>query len=237
MSRTLYFFVLALFMMPLFGDVTSNSEGGPVLTFAIYAPTQKSPPLHIVGFEYNEDAVKLRLTNDSDKPVIGATIVGFLVVPPACAAAAHREKGLGTVRSALRSLYIGPHQTAVTHRNSSLNPGDLVVSARNLKAGGYLQVQTGVVEVDFADGTAWKALDFMPDTPFDSSLVDADSEVKCSDISRVLKALPAVYRIEFSSRSQHGRSNLATQEKIGSTMPRVIFTCTLEGSKAICPSR
>jgi hypothetical protein len=59
----------------------------------------------------------------------------------------------------------GAHQKAVTPPNSSITTGALVVSTRGLGAG-YLQIQAGVVEVDFGDGTTWKARDSMPEVPF-----------------------------------------------------------------------
>jgi hypothetical protein len=53
-------------------------------------------------------------------------------------------------------------------------------------------------------------------------------------ISLVLKALPAVYRVEYSARA-HER-NLEDGIAVG-TLPRLFFSCTLRDIYAICHAR
>ena len=74
----------------------------------------------------------------------------------------------------------------------------------------------------------------MAKTPFDQSLVDADANKKCPNVAEVLKALPALHRVEYTARVP--KRNFEDGFAVG-TMPRLFFSCTLEETYAICPDR
>jgi hypothetical protein len=105
--------------------------------------------------------------------------------------------------------------------------------ARDFSAGGYLQVQVRVAEVDFADGTRWRAEEGVAQTLFDDSLFEADSG-KCHDAERVAKALTYIKQTKFDLNLEREKPGADTRV-VG--IPRLSFACTLEESKAVCPGR
>jgi len=144
-----------------------------VLTISIYAPEQKASPVHIVGFRYKDDAIEIVLDNRSSKTVVGVEIVGTESAPSGCSPqvtqpSAETGGGAGQVK-------IPPHRTAVTLPiNSPFSPPSLVRAARDSQTA-YLQIQAGLVKVDFEDGSTWSPYTEIPMTPFDPSLVEAEA--------------------------------------------------------------
>jgi len=217
-------FVLALIM----AGVSSSAQVAPVINISIYAPIQADSPVHIVGFHYDEGSLELALSNGSDKAVAGIAVVGLEVVPPGCAV----EPGkLINVGGSVEAVPIDPHERVVQSRdNSHLPAALLVLEAKRLDAAS-LEFQVGVVEVDFADGTKWtRRPRYLYRTPFDTSLANADSGI-CSDAATITKALKIVDGVGFD----RGIEKPSYKNDGGSAPPRLLFSCRLENSKAICP--
>jgi len=220
-----------LFSCFVFG---AHAEGpAPVINISLLAPEQKDSPLHILSFEYKVDSLQIVLSNASSKSVVGAAIVGVMAVPPGCVTDATKSSGTGTIGGSIYPLRIGPHETRVTAREGSpFGPAGLIMFARDFSAGGYLQVQVRVLEVDFADGTRWR--EDKSQALFDSSVVEADSG-KCPNADRVAKALTYIKQVKFDLNLEREKS--ADGDSRGGGIPRLSFACTLEGTKAVCPGR
>lgn len=129
-------------------------------------------------------------------------------------------------------------------------PKQAVEIARWAKAE-YMQVQLGITGVLFKDGTAWPAqIAFLsggfdpfnpsPDQtaaissishpgPFDAALVEAEAK-ECAAVGPVASALEPVKQIIFDRESAEASDG----DETASATPRLHFTCSLEGSKAVC---
>jgi hypothetical protein len=127
----------------------------------------------------------------------------------------------------------------------------MTVEAAKFYKAGYMQVQFGITGVLFQDGTSWPAQvafllrdDFdsssktlspdeveaqhalTPSRPFDRSLADAEAG-KCADVMAAANALQSVEEVVFKHESSH-------HDNEGAHPPRLRFSCSLEGSKAVC---
>lgn len=197
----------------------------PAINFSIYAPEQRDSPLHIVGLKYEEGFITTVLLNATDKSIAGVEIIGVEQAPLGCGAEPRRIVGVG---SSVEPLRIAPRERVVTSGHGAypgFNAAFLVFDARRFEAAS-LQFQVGVWEVDFVDGTKWRPHDALPETPFDSSLVDADAG-KCPDAADVSKALSTVEGVRFDRRVE--------KPTYRDDPPRLLFSCSLEASHAFCP--
>jgi hypothetical protein len=211
--------------------IIGSSSGAPIFRILIYAPAQKNSPIRTVGLQYDEGGfIRVSLLNASDKPVAKVALAGVEVAAPGCGAEPRTRIYVGGSADALS---IPPHETNVTPergRAPTFHVPIFITNAKRLEAAS-LHVQIVVMEVDFVDGTKWMSPERLPRTPFDSSLADADAGT-CPDAAAVAKALRAVEQFEFDHRVEKpwgGGSDGA------SCPPRLSFSCSLEGSKAICP--
>jgi hypothetical protein len=134
----------------------------------------------------------------------------------------------------------------------SHEPRKVVDSAKWARAG-YMQAQFGITGVLFEDGSSWPSQvaivlrdDFDPfkspspaasaavtainhPDPFDDSLVEAESGT-CTDVATVASALRSVKEVVFGSETPLA-SDPADDK---SAIPHLRFSCSLEGSKAVC---
>jgi len=227
MNRMATFMVFCL--LPLVAGEASS--GSAVFRIFVYAPMQESSPLHIVGVQYDEGFIRLSLSNRSDKPIAGVSVVAVEVAPPRCGAEPRRRIRLG---GSVEVLHIQPHATVVTPgrgHSPSFPASALITNAQRLEAAS-LHVQMVVLGVDFVDGTKWRSREQLPQTPFDSSLVESDAG-KCADAAAVTRALGSVAGFEFDrglERPSTGGKDEAP------TLPRLFFSCNIERAKAVCPS-
>ena len=219
--------LLALCVAPLL----IGASASPIFRILVYAPVQEGSPLHTVGLQYDEGFIRMALLNASDKPIAKVAIAAVEVAPPGCGAEPRTRIHVG---GSVEALDIPPHGTVMTPPRGTA-PGIpaavLIANAKRLKAAS-LHVQIVVMEVDFEDGTKWKSQKQLPATPFDSSLADADAG-KCSDASAVTEALSLTDGVRFDRGVE--RPSTGDKDEPGST-PRLSFYCSLEGSKAVCPS-
>ena len=229
--------IVPLLLVLLIAAASSRAMAAPRITVSIYAPLQKGAPVHIVGFDYGEEKVRVVLSNVSDKPVADVVVVGQLVAPPGCAVEPRRVIDIGGTYVG-HPLQIGPRGRVVTSPdNSPFGPGDLIIDARHFGYG-HAHVQVGVLEVDFADGTKWiwkpdLTRDEILSSLFDPSLLDADART-CTDAAAVTQALAALDgQLVFDRKL--AKPSYASGEGAGAP-PQLLFSCDLEGSKAVCPS-
>jgi hypothetical protein len=192
---------------------------------------QEDSPLRTVGLQYDEDGfIRLTLLNASDKAIAKAAIAGAEVAPPGCGAEPRTRIYVG---GSVETLRIPPHGTTVTPGRGyapNFHAPVLITNAKRLEAAS-LHVQIVVMEVDFVDGSIWRSPERLPRTPFDSSLADADAG-KCPDAAGVAKALRAVEEFKFDRRIEKPSGGGSDG---GGSPPRLFFSCSLEGSKAVCP--
>lgn len=175
------------------------------------------------------------VSNASGKHIVGVAILGVAGVPRGCKVNEHGYLGVG---GSVLPLTIRPHESTLTYVNSSpFNTASLVMAAKHSGAGGFLHVQVGIVEADFADGTKWiwkpnLRREEVFGALFDPSLLDADRQM-CPDISTMSKALK-----EFNGRVRYD-PRLASPSSAGGDgatgLPQVLFSCTFDGSEAVCP--
>ncbi len=133
----------------------------------------------------------------------------------------------------------------------SHEPRKVVDSAKWAQAG-YMQAQFGITGVLFEDGSSWPSQvaivlrdDFDPfkspspaasaaltainhPDPFDDSLIEAEAG-KCTDVATVANALQSVKEIVFGPETP-----AASDPDDDGAIPRLRFSCSLEGSKAVC---
>jgi len=222
----LRWFTLSLVLLVI--GVSPTAAAAPTLSISIYAPVQNDSLLHIVGFRYDEHGVQFALSNASDKSIIGAAIVGFYLMPPGCPPAPGKLNLTSSGESVYR-MRIDPRKRAFTPREDSFPVWALVGTASKMDVA-HLQVQFGVVDVDFADGTKWRPHEELPRTPFDPSLADADAG-KCFAAAAVTKALSMIDGVTFD----HGveKPSYGKDEGEGAP-PSLLFGCRLEVPKAVC---
>jgi hypothetical protein len=124
---------------------------------------------------------------------------------------------------------IPPHDKILVSGNKVHYPRTLVHRAQDFAAA-HMQMQFGITGVFFEDGTTWPdPLDLHNRSePFDRSLADEDG--KCGDLASAASALQSVREVVFGSElaDPSGGDNDA------SGPPHIRFSCTLEGSQAIC---
>ena len=226
----------ALFLCLCWGFRASAGAVSPVITISVYAPEQAESPLHILRIKYNVDGLQMLVSNASGKQVVGVAILGVTGVPRGCQVDEHALIGIG---GSVLPLTIRPRESALAEGNSSPSgPAGLVLDAKHSGADGFLHVQVGVVEVDFADGTKWilkpnLRREEVFGALFDPSLVDADGRT-CPDLARTSKALEEFNgRIRFDSRLAATQSSAGGDSATG--LPQVRFSCTFNGSEAVCP--
>lgn len=118
-------------------------------------------------------------------------------------------------------------------------PKTAVFRARNAKAG-YMQVQFGVIDVFFEDGSTWPAQisDGYHPEPFDRKLVEAEAG-KCADVATVANALQSVQEVVFEKETPATSDKIPGKSDDEGAPPHLRFSCSLKGSKAVCrlPSR
>jgi hypothetical protein len=68
-----------------------KSHSAPVIHFSLYAPPQKDPPVHIVGFEHDQKKIRFAVANTSDKSVVKIIIGLVEIVPLGCSTAPSNE--------------------------------------------------------------------------------------------------------------------------------------------------
>lgn len=134
-------------------------------------------------------------------------------------------------------------------------PKSVVIMAKRIHAA-HIQVQLGVTGVFFEDGTAWpaeiaeslrKGVELPDDAsvpevtgtsidsllhhsnPFDSSLVDADTE-NCSGVATAVDALELVKDVVF----EHDSQEISNRDEIADALPHLRFSCSLKGQTAVC---
>lgn len=220
----------AYLLVSLAIGLSPNAVAAPVISIFIYAPVQEDSPLHVVGFQYDEGFIKLALLNVSGKSIASVAIIGMAQAPPGCAAEPRRVVGIGG--GSVEPLRIAPHERVVTSRGSyaGLSAGVLVFEARRWEAAS-LQLQVGVFEVDFEDGTRWRPHRELTRAPFDPSLVDADAG-KCPDAAAVWRAWSTADGVKFDHQVE--KPSYGDDDESGH-LPRLHFSCSLEGSHAVCP--
>jgi hypothetical protein len=201
----------------------------PIVTISIYAPEHKNSPLRITGFSYNDSAIQIVLLNESNKVVTAFMVDGTLSVPPGCSPMTAPPGETGGV---LQNLRIGPKETRTTTKDQSpFSPSSLVIGSKEWQTA-CLQVQAGVVEVDFSDGTKWRPYEALPVDPFDRSLVQADA-CSHSDSSSIVEALGRVTKVGFESRTKPVEQEVI--KRGGAAVPHLVFSCSLNDSVATCP--
>lgn len=234
--------VLVILSGPLLVTADVKPDSAAIIRFSFYAPPQKAPPVHIVGFENDRSEVYPVLENTSDKTVV-AVLVGIEhIVPAGCSLDANRGSvGFGGAGFRLR---IPAHHNAIATRAgiflpeggkpeppaSPQYPTWMVFDARRAAAA-YMQVQFGVTGVYFEDGSTWpeQIATGYPLDPFDPSLVAAEAG-KCSDVPAVVNALKLVKEVIFD----HERPTISDQADEKTLPPHLRFSCSLEGPKAVC---
>jgi hypothetical protein len=229
--------IVPLLLVLLIAATPSNAIAAPRITISIYAPLQKGAPVHIVGLDYGEEKVRIVLTNVSDKAVADVVVVGQMVALPGCAAEPGHVIDIGGTYVD-HPLQIAPHGRVVTSPdNSPFGPGDLIVDTRQFDYR-YAHVQVVVLEVDFADGTKWRwksgrSRDEVYPPVLDEALLDADAG-KCPDAAAVAQALGTFGGEMGYDRKMEKPSY--TGDEGADVPPHLLFSCRLEGTKAICPS-
>jgi hypothetical protein len=257
--------ILALLLVPLPAVVApaqANSPGAPVIHFSFYAPPQKDPPVHIVAFENDESDIQFVLSNASDKPVVGVIVRLVYIAPSGCALERLRDdrtyESVGGVGYELR---VAPHGEAVASRIGIFRldeeppqaasyarltgvtpqgavyphyPKTAVRRARDAKAG-YLQVQFGVIDVFFEDGSTWPAQisDGYHPEPFDHKLVEAEAG-KCTDVATVANALQSVEKVVVEKEAPATSDKISGKSADEGAIPHLRFSCSLKGPKAVC---
>jgi hypothetical protein len=205
----------------------------PRVKISIYAPKQKNSPLRITGFRYNDSAIQVVLSNDSNKVVTSFIVVGTLSVPPGCSPTTPQP---GETGGGLQDLRIGSKETRTTTKDQSpFSPSSLVIGSKEWQTA-YLHVQAGVVEVDFADGTKWRPYEGLPVDPFDRSLDEADAGAcSHSDSSSIVEALGRVSKVGFESRTKPVEQDVPKSAEGSAAVPYLVFSCSLNDSMAACP--
>lgn len=228
----------------------------PVIHFSIYAPPQQPPPpvdaperkapVHIAGFQNDRTEVRFLVSNDSGKPVIGVAIAYFEVAPEGCRGepGTWPAPGANGERFGAFLVRIAPHGRGVTNGIGNPSSGTTTgwaahdpkntLQAAKLLRAAYIQVQVGVYGVWFEDGSTWPA-HWRGGTPpgragpFDSSLIEAEAG-KCTDVATVANALQSVTEIVFGPEAPPA----SDPDDAESAIPHLRFSCSLEGSKAVC---
>lgn len=223
--------VVTLALVCLMPFIAAVSSGSPIFPIFVYAPSQQESPLHIVGLRYDDGGfIRLTLSNESDKSIAKVAVAAVEVAPPGCGAEPRTRIYVGGSRE---TLPIPPHAAVVTPERGN-SPGfhlpTFITNAKRLEAAS-LHVQIVVMEVDFVDGTKWMSPERLPVTPFDSSLADADAG-KCPGAPVVSGALRAIERFEFVPNIEKPSSGGSDGP---SSPPRLSVSCTLEGTRAVCP--
>jgi hypothetical protein len=241
----------------------ANSPAAPVIHFSFYAPPQKDPPVHIVAFENDQSDIQLVLSNVSDKPVVGAIVRLVYIAPSECGLEPQRDDYMAfeSVGGVGYELRIVPHGEAVASRVGIFRldeeppqaasyarltgttpqgaiyphyPKTAVFRARDAKAG-YMQVQFGIIDVFFEDGSTWPAQisdGYHPD-PFDRKLVEAEAG-KCTDVATVAKAVQSVEKVVVEKENPATSGKIPGKSDDEGAPPHLRFSCSLEGSKAVC---
>ncbi|HVZ17921.1 MAG TPA: hypothetical protein VG897_12435 [Terriglobales bacterium] len=202
----------------------------PALKFSVYAPPQGQSPIRIVQFVYTFDDVKVVLVNDSDKWITGAWFVARLTPPPGCSMGETATIELSGSKS---EFHIAPHQKIEILVNSSpFGLANLVKTAQLQEMAGA-QVQVGVMNVYFSDGTEWHTEGRLsakaPIQPFSPSLV-ADDTGLCSSFAEVAKALPLIRGTQPERASVQSEMTNVHDERL----PHLLFQCSLEAGIAHC---
>jgi hypothetical protein len=263
MCRLIISALLLVPLLVAVGPAQANPPAAaPVIHFSFYAPPQKDPPVHIVAFENDQSDIQLVLSNASDKPVVGVIIRLVYIAPSECALEPQRDEDVASesVGGVGYELRVAPHEEAVASRIGIFRldeeppraasyarltgvtpqgavyphyPKTAVFRAKRAKAG-YMQVQFGVIDVFFEDGSTWPAhiSDGHHPEPFDRKLAEPEAG-KCIDVATVANALQSVEKAVIE------KGTPATSDKIPGKSddrgpPHLRFSCSLEGSKAIC---
>jgi hypothetical protein len=204
----------------------SSLPDPPVISFSFYAPVQNESPVRIVGFENDRHEIRFVLFNTSDKAVAGVDITDQMIPPPGCAV--RSDERISSISRGGFPVLIAPHGKAVASENRAHYPKMLVHRAQDWGAP-YLQAQFGITAVLFEDGTTWPTqVDHRSRVdPFDRELVKSDAR-NCSHAADVA-ALDRIHEVVFSDEIP-----VSSRDGAENTPPHLRFSCSLEGSKAIC---
>jgi hypothetical protein len=227
----------------------------PAVHFSVFAPPQEPrppvdaregrAPAHIVSFENDRTEIRYVVSNDSDKPVVGVAIAYFGAAPEKCRTEPGTwESGANSERHGALLVRIAPHGQGVTNgignplsrslRGHTTHDPKLALQAAQRLRAAYLQVQVGVFGVWYEDGSTWPA-HWLRDQPpghagpFDASLIEAEAG-KCTDVATVASALQSVKEIVFGPETPPAPD----PDSDKSAIPHLRFSCSLEGSKAVC---
>jgi hypothetical protein len=223
--------VLAFLLAPLVLAASPAPPAAHTLRISFYAPVQKDSPLHIIGLQYDEHGVQLRLSSPSNLKIVGALIEAVGVAPAGCSVGPEwPEEGVNNP-SYFYDLHLEAHSAVETFQNGPFGFGALAEGARHLRAA-YLQYQAGVVEVDFADGTKWSPHHGLTRTQLDPALLDSEAG-SCPDAAAVIEALGTMNHIDVDGGLKKASY---PDESDGSEPPRLHYSCRPEDTKVVCPS-
>jgi hypothetical protein len=222
--------LLVLCAVPFLVSKTYGGDISPSFRISVYAPVQSDSPVRIVGLHYERGLIRLALANESERAVASVAIAGIEIAPPGCGSEPRKRVRVGGTPEPLE---IPPHGTVLTPGQGyppSFPAVVLMTNARRLEAAA-LQFQVVVMGVDFADGTRWRSQERLPRTPFDSSIVEADAG-RCPNAAAIVKALSAIDHVEFGQTNERPSDE---QDEGTKALPHLLFQCSLEGVKAVCP--
>lgn len=145
-----------LIMLILSASASPRSIAGQSVRFTLYAPAQKDPPVHIVGFQHGKSEVGFVLSNTSDKTVYAEFIAGLKIAPQGCASNAEISFTRDDDGVNFR-VRIPPHEEGIASRIEGIDPRwSKKIVDTTVRAGvAYRQIQFGVTAVFFEDRTAW----------------------------------------------------------------------------------
>lgn len=178
--------VLLLAFSLLVPCMLGSPVSGPLIHFSLYAPNQKSSPVHIVGINHDKSELRFVLSNTSDKTVSTVVIAKIDIAPRGCTTQPERGRETFWLVKGHHpggfSVNIAPHSKNVTagagiymlgtprpKPNYPHWPRSMVNEAKSAGAG-YMQFQFGVTAVFFQDGTTWPdGISFLAPDKFDAS--------------------------------------------------------------------
>ena len=224
------------------GQAAPDSGAAPAVHFSLYAPVQKEPPVHIVGFWNDRSVVQFVLSNESTKPVILVKIDDVDIAPLGCGAVpwTATDERLSGFSNGGFPVRIAPHSRAVTSgvgfsRTATPHYPRLVFGVAQHSGAAYLQSQFGVTAVYFEDGSTWPA-DWSSDghppnhqNAFDLSLAESEAG-KCTNVATVANALQSVKEVVFGPESP----SVSSKADDDAGPPHLRFSCSLEGPRAVC---
>jgi hypothetical protein len=249
-------------MLILAAFASPQSVTGQSIHFSLYAPLQKNPPVHIIGFRHGKSELGFILSNISDKTVFAVMIMAVSIVPGECLpntghgadARCDMSQNGGNFR-----VRIPPHEEKVSLPVGGVEvnwPHTIVYTAKE-RGVACLQVQFGVTAVFFEDGTAWpsdagfisrediegsKGFLEKTRTPEQANTISRISNPSLFDPSLVeaeAGKCPGVASTANALRSVNeivfsNESPQPDRDNGKGLPPHLRFSCSLESTKAIC---